>query len=63
MDVRSRFSLGSGHTAALEPGDYEVEMRAKRSGVIVGTSTGYFAADAENGYHGINDDPIAITDR
>jgi hypothetical protein len=59
----SEFELGSGHTAALEPGDYEVEMRAKRAGVIVGTSTGYFTADPENGSHNINDDPIAITDR
>ncbi|HTE53004.1 MAG TPA: hypothetical protein VK698_19260 [Kofleriaceae bacterium] len=59
----SEYELGSGHTAALEPGDYEVEMRAKRSGAVVGTSTGYFTADPENGYHNINDDPIMITDR
>jgi hypothetical protein len=35
-------------TAALAPGDDEVEMRAKRSGVFVGASTGYFTADPEH---------------
>ena len=57
------FELGSGHTAALEPGDYEVEMRAKRSGVIVGTSMGYFSAEGGNGSRGINHDAIPIDDR
>lgn len=35
-------------------------MRAKRAGVIVGRSTGYLTADAENGSHGINDDATSI---
>jgi hypothetical protein len=59
----SELELGSGHTAALEPGDYEVEMRAKRAGAIVGTGVGYFSAEAKNGGRLINSDPITITDR
>lgn len=57
------YRLGSGHTAAVTPGDYEVEMRGKRAGVIVGTGIGYFTSDGENSYHQINSDPITINDR
>jgi hypothetical protein len=58
------FELGSGHTVALEPTDYEVEMRGKRDGTIVGTGIGYLTMlFDENGATMINSDPITIMDR
>lgn len=57
------FDLGSGHTEALPPGDYEVELRAKRGDAVVGTATGYFSAEEGNSYHHINSDRLTITDR
>lgn len=61
--IDSEYELGSGHTAAVTPGDYEVELRGKRAGAIVGTGKGYFTSDGENSFHKINSDPITITDR
>ncbi len=58
------FELGSGHTAALTPGDYEVELRGKRSGTVVGLGAGYLTSlYDENAAAMINSDPITITDR
>lgn len=56
-------ALGSGHTRALAPGDYYVELRAKRAGAVVGTAMGSFSADTKNGARQINGTDIVIDDR
>jgi hypothetical protein len=58
------YELGSGHTRALPPDSYYVELRAKRAGVIVGRSVdASFYAYTKNAAHKINDPDIVMNDR
>jgi hypothetical protein len=55
--------LGSGHTRAFAPGDYYVELRARRAGAVVGTAMGAFSSDGKNSAHRITRSEITIDDR
>jgi len=54
------YELGTGHTRGYLPGDYYVELRAKRAGVIVGRGEGSFVGRGENEAHRINGTEIPI---
>ncbi|HTL34313.1 MAG TPA: hypothetical protein VL326_14400 [Kofleriaceae bacterium] len=58
------FQLGTGHTRALAPDSYYVELRAKRAGVVVGKSldASFYSMD-KNEAHKINGAQIIIDDR
>lgn len=58
-----KYKLGSGHTRAYAPKSYYVELRAKRAGVVVGTSRGSLAAGGNNTAHRIIGSDIPINDR
>jgi hypothetical protein len=55
--------LGVGHTKGYAPGDYFVELRAKRAGVVVGRSESSMIMDDQNSAIRISHDDITITDR
>ena len=55
--------LGVGHTKGYVPGDYFVELRAKRAGAIVGRSVSSMTVTDKNTAVRILDDTITITDR
>lgn len=55
--------LGVGHTKGYAPGDYFVELRAKRAGAIVGRSESSMIVDDQNAAIRIADDEIEIGDR
>lgn len=57
------FQLGVGHTKGYAPGDYFVELRAKRGGTVVGTSMSSMIIATKNDAARILDDEITITDR
>jgi hypothetical protein len=55
--------LGVGHTKGYAPGDYFVELRAKRAGTVVGRSMSSMSMDGENSAIRMADDEISISDR
>ncbi|CAN5917057.1 hypothetical protein BH11MYX2_BH11MYX2_23920 [soil metagenome] len=55
--------LGVGHTKCYPPGEYYVELRAKRAGATVGTSVSSMIIDDHNNAIRIVDDVLTITDR
>ena len=57
------FQLGVGHTKGYAPGDYFVELRAKRAGAVVGRSTSSMTVGTQNAAIRIAEDTITITDR
>ena len=58
-----QYELGSGHTRAVAPGEYFVELRAKRGGSIVGTADSSVITGSENDAERILDSEIPVTDR
>jgi len=57
------FQLGVGHTKGYAPGEYFVELRAKRGGTIVGSSMSSMIIDTKNSADRILNDEITISDR
>lgn len=55
--------LGVGHTKGYAPGDYFVELRAKRAGQVVGRSMSSMNMDGESSAIRIDHDEITISDR
>ncbi len=55
--------LGVGHTKGYAPGDYFVELRAKRAGAVVGRSMSSMIMDDKNSAIRIAGDEITISDR
>jgi hypothetical protein len=57
------YQLGVGHTKGYAPGEYFVELRAKRAGTVVGRSTSSMIVAPGNSAIRIHDDEITISDR
>lgn len=58
-----QYELGQGTTRALAPGDYEVELRAKRANAVVGTTAANLTIEDKNDPNPIFPSKIIITDR
>lgn len=62
--IDDQFELGSGTTRGIAPGEYFAEVRAKRAGVVVGTTVeGQVIIDGENDANPITPAVIPINDR
>ncbi len=55
--------LGAGHTKGIAPEDYFVELRAKRSGTVVGRSMSVYHGEKGNIAHRVSSAEIPIDDR